>query len=142
MGLLDFLYDPIINKYLIDLGLAFVTIFLNALSDDLKGWEYLYKASHIDTGTMGWTIFTVYLTLFIPHYFGDVKKLTIFSFVLVFFWLLTVGCWVVRTLGQGWKSHESISKIALFGSPLTLAILSLTVFVFFDYFFWVINPYL
>jgi hypothetical protein len=107
---LDFLYNPVTNKYFIDLLIAGVTIFLNIISDDLKGWQYFYKSSHILTGTISWTFFAVYLTLFIPHYYGDLDKLTIFSFVLIFFWLVTVGCWVCSTLGQGWKSHETISK--------------------------------
>ena len=142
MGALDVLYDPITNKYFIDLGLALITIFLNIISNHLNGSEYLYRVSHILTGAINWTVFTVYLTLFIPHYVGDVDKLTVFSFVIIIFWLLVVGCWVAKTLGQGWKAHETISRVALTGSPLVLAILSLIIFVFFDFFFWVISPYL
>jgi len=142
MGVLDVLYDPITNKYVIDLILAVIAIFLNIISNDLDGREYVYRVSHISTGTINWTIFTIYLTLFIPHYVGDVEKLTIFSFIIIIFWLLVVGCWVATTLGQGWRAHETISEIALTGSPLVLAILSLIIFVFFDFFFWVIIPYL
>ena len=142
MGALDVLYDPITNKYLIDLGLAVITTFLNIISNDLDGREYLYRVSHILTGAINWTIFTVYLTLFIPHYVGDVEKLTIFSFMIIIFWLLVVGCWVATTLGQGWRAHETLSEIALTGNPILLAILSFIVFVFFDFFFWVIIPYL
>ena len=137
MEALDFLYEPIFNKYFIDLGLAVVMIFLNILSNDLDGWQYAYRASHISTGTINWTLFTVYLTLFVPHYFGDKDKLTIFAIVLIFFWLLTIGCWVVTNLGQAWRSHETISGIALFGSPLILAVLSFAIFLYFDYFFWI-----
>jgi hypothetical protein len=140
MGVLDFLYDPITTKYFIEFFIAVVTTFLNFVTDDLHGWEYLYKTSHIQTGTVNWIVFTVYLSLFAPHYAVDTKKLTIFIFALIFFWLLSVGCAVVTTLGSRWKEHESISRIALTGSPLILAILSLAVFVFFDYFFWVISP--
>jgi hypothetical protein len=139
MSQLDFLYEPATNKYIIDFVIALITVFANVISDDLEGWEYLYKTSHIQTGTANWTFFTVYLTLFVPHYFGDKDKLTIFAFVLIFFWLMTIGCWVVTTLGQAWRSHETISRIALTGSPLLLVILSLSIFLFFDYFFWIIT---
>jgi hypothetical protein len=139
MSQLDFLYEPITNKYLIDFVISLITIFANIISDDLEGWEYLYKASHIQTGTVNWTFFTVYLTLFVPHYFGDKDKLTFFALVLIFFWLMTIGCWVVTTLGQEWRSHETLSRIALTGSPLVLFALSLAIFLFFDYFFWVIK---
>jgi hypothetical protein len=141
-GPFDFLYEPATNKYIIDLIVALFATFLNHLADGLKGWNIIFKASHIETGTYNWTMFTIYLTLFIPHYAGDSKKLGIFALVLVFFWLLTVGCWVVKTKGQEWRSHEDISKIALSGSPLLLAILSFAVFIFFDYYFWVLNPYI
>jgi hypothetical protein len=142
MSQLDFLYEPTTNKYIIDFVIALITVFLNIITDDLRGWQYLYKASHIETGAINWTFFTVYLTLFIPHYFGDKDKLMIFSFVLVFFWLMTIGCWVVRTLGQSWKSHESISRIALTGSPLVLTVLSFAIFIFFDYYFSVIGSHI
>jgi len=47
MSQLDFLYEPITNKYFIDFVIALITVFANIISDDLEGWEYLYKASHV-----------------------------------------------------------------------------------------------
>jgi len=139
---LEPLYNPVTSKYLINLVIAGITMLLNIFSDDSKGWHDLYKASHIATGAFNWTLFTVYLTLFIPHYFLDQDKLMIFSFVLLAFWLMTIGCWVVVGKGQSWKSHETTSKVALTGSPFLLAVLSFVIFIFFDYYFWVISSHI
>jgi len=136
--ILEPLYNPITNKYLIDLGIAGITILLNAISDDLEGWEYIYKASHIKVGAVNWTLFAVYLTFFVPHFFGEQDKLTIFSYILVVFWLMVLGCWLVVGTGQSWKSHGTTSRVALIGSPFLLAVLSFAIFIFFDYFFWLI----
>jgi len=134
MGLLDPLYNPP-TKYGLDLAIALVTILVNYLADDLDGWEYTYRASSIKTGTANWTLFFFYLILFFPQYWANFDKLKFISIVLFVFAILTIGCWVAASLGSGWKAHETFSKIALSAGPLTLAIVSATIFVFLDYFF-------
>jgi len=135
MGLLDVLYEPQ-TKYALDLILALIGVALSYLSDDLDGWEYTYKATDIRTGTLNWSMFTFYLILYFPQYWGSFEKLKFLSVVLVVFVLLTIGCWVAVGLGSGWRAHETISYITIYGGPLTLAMVSAIVFVFLDFFFY------
>jgi hypothetical protein len=101
LGLLDPLYNPQ-TKYLLDLIFALLATGVTYLANedgDLEGWEYLYK-SDISGGTINWTLFAFYLTLYFPQYWGDLKRLELISLVLVIFWLI-----VNRMLGSddSWK---------------------------------------
>jgi len=101
----------------------------------------LYK-SDISGGTINWTMFAFYLTLYFPQYWGDFKRLQVLSFVLVVFWLIVIGCWVVTTKGSEWRIHENLAYVAMAGGSITLAIISAVLFMFLDYFFWLVAPYL
>lgn len=107
---------------------------------DLEGWEHIYK-SDISGGTINWTMFAIYLTLYFPQYWGDAEKLQVISIMLVIFWMIVMGCWVVTTFGSEWRLHETLAYIAMYGGAVTLAVISAALFVFLDFFFWVVRSY-
>ncbi len=107
---------------------------------DLEGWEHIYK-SDISGGTINWTMFAIYLTLYFPQYWGDAQKLQVISIMLVIFWMIVMGCWVVTTFGSEWRLHETLAYIAMYGGAVTLAVISAALFVFLDFFFWVVRSY-
>lgn len=141
LGFLDALYNPQ-TKYLLDGLCALLATGVTYLANeggDLEGWEYLYR-SDISGGTINWTMFAFYLTLYFPQYWGDQKKLEIISLILVGVWVIVISSWIVTTLGSEWRVHEHLAYLAMAGGSVTLAIISAVIFVFLDYLFWLVAP--
>jgi len=130
----NFLYNPVTTRYFIDIGMGIIVLVVNALigRSNLKGAQYFYKAGGIRVGAVNWVLFTFYLTLFTPHYFGDFTKLKYFSILIGVLWLIAIGCVVVATKGSKWKENKWLSKISLFGGSLVLATISFIILVIFD----------
>jgi hypothetical protein len=130
----SFLYNPVTTRYFIDICMGIITLFINALigHSNLKGAQYFYKAGSIKGGAGNWILFTFYLTLFVPHYFGNFTKLEYFSVLIGILWLIAIGCAVAATKGSKWKEIKWVSYIALYGSSLVLATISFIILVIFD----------
>jgi len=82
----------------------------------------------------------LYLTLYIPQYSSDLKKLEVISLVLVVIWLIVICCWIVTTLGSEWRIHENLAYLAMYGGSVTLAVISALLFIFLDNLFWLVAP--
>jgi hypothetical protein len=105
IDLLNFLYNPIYVKYVVDLLIAGVTTYLNMLigGNNLRGKDYFFRAGSIKTGAINWGALTALLILLIPNYIGNSQKLGWFIIVVLTTFLISTGCFISAARGSGWK---------------------------------------
>jgi len=129
---LKFIFLDPWGKYILQVFFAFFALAFNKMNDGLNGKELLFKAPKISTGATNWGMFTIGIVFAIPQYFGNFIKLIVIAVALSLFIVVVAGCSNVVGRGQKWRASEEFAEIAMYGGPLSLAIVSLTVFLLLD----------
>jgi hypothetical protein len=133
MDATQFLFLDPLGKYVLELIIALLATLANKMTDwSLKGKELFFEAPQIATGAVNWTMCTVGIALAIPPYYGSFNKLVVMASVLVVFIMVVAGCWRVVGMGQSWRGSKGFAGLAMYGGPLTIAILSLIIFISVD----------